>query len=118
MSYTISNAQPTGGVLDDLYAKGQELLGVAGGVVAAGKAVLEDPYLPEVTSLVMRLQASEQKSGGKAGAPSKGVGLKNIVTPLRFYVTTKENPIVGIAAVAGILAVPFLAGYLFGKSKR
>lgn len=89
------------------------------GAVSAGKAVLDDPYLPEVTTLVMRLKAVESKRSGAAGGKtSKGVGLGGIVTPLRLYVTAKESPVIGYAAIAGILAIPFLAGYFVGKRKR
>lgn len=88
------------------------------GAVSAGKAVLDDPYLPEVTTLVMRLKAVESKRGGAAGGKTKGVGLGGIVTPLRLYVTAKESPVIGYAAIAGILAIPFFAGYFVGKRKR
>lgn len=113
------------GIWDDLLATGKDMLGsgknvlaTASGAVAAGKAILEDPYLPEVTTLVMRLKANEaKKSGAGKGSKGPGVGLKSVVAPLRIYVAAKENPMVGVAVVAGILAIPFLAGYAFGKSR-
>lgn len=88
------------------------------GAVSAGKAVLDDPYLPEVSALVMRLKAAEAKRVDAGGKPAKGIGLGGIVGPLRLYVTTKESPVIGYAALAGILAIPFLAGYFVGKRKR
>lgn len=85
-----------------------------------GKALLEDPALPEVAGLVMRLQRTE--NGGRAPSSSsgggRGIGLRNAVLPLKFYVAAKEQPILGYAVVVGILAIPFIAGYLTGRSRR
>jgi hypothetical protein len=117
---------PTEGVVDDLWSgfksavKGTSVgtaISKAEGAVKAGQAILEDPYLPEVTSLVMRLKAAESKHGGSAGTGTKGVGLGTIVTPLRAFVTVKEHPLVGIAMIAGVFAIPFIAGYFIGKSR-
>mgnify|MGYP001559931932 FL=1 len=73
----------------------------------ATKALLDDPALPEVASLVIKLNKIEP--GGI------GIGLKRVVPPLRLYVKTRENPWLGYAIIAGIIGGPFLLGYLFGR---
>jgi hypothetical protein len=87
-------------------------------VLDVAKNVIQDPALPEVTSLMLKLHALEQKStkpGAPAPAPVKGIGLSRAVKPLRMYVAVRQEPILGYALVAGILAIPFLAGFGVGR---
>lgn len=100
-----------------MYVRNKSLDGVVdtiGGALKAADQILRDPALPEVTSLVLQLHALEPKNP-KTGQPSPGIGLRTVVRPLRAYVAVKKNPILGYAAVAGILAIPFILGRL---SKR
>lgn len=86
-------------------------------VLNAVTAITTDPALPTVANLVMELRSLEAK-GDTTVSTQPGIGLKRIVTPLRYYVTYRRNPILGYAAVAAILGLPFLLGYKMGKRKR
>lgn len=78
--------------------------------------ILEDPALPQITGQIIKLHNAEKAHAGPAKAQSfKGINLQRIVPPLKLYVKTREQPILGYAIIAGALAVPFLIGYLFGK---
>ena len=81
----------------------------------AAKVILDDPALPEVTRLILKLNALQKKPGTPAGPPTKGVGLKKFVTPLKVYVKTQEQPILGYAIIAAIIAIPFMLGMRFGS---
>ena len=90
-------------------------------LVAPAKAILDDPALPEVVSLVMELKAikaREKKSLGSLGGTSLGdIGLKGIVQPLRYYVGYKKNPAMGMLVIAAIFAAPLALGYVLGKRR-
>lgn len=91
--------------------------------LVTGKALLEDPALPEVTRLVLRLRAisgggAQPIKPGQTAAAGRGIGLRYVVTPLKLVVAARENPMVGVAILGTILAVPFFAGYLVGRSSR
>ncbi len=82
-------------------------------VVEAGKAILDDPALPQVTTLVMRIQRAQQAKAARAGRPpstAKGVGLSSVVKPLELYAYSQERPWVIPALVVGLLALPFMLG--------
>lgn len=104
--------------------------GIADVAAAAGK-IAEDPCLPTVTTLVLRLHALEQRgaqpsTGTRPGtgtgtkppaAPVKGIGLCTAVRPLQAVVYVKERPWVlplgALAAVAGLVGV----GYALGRGR-
>ena len=118
--------EPTGITASEVWDKAKsllsgtsagEIIGKAESAVTAGKAILDDPYFPEVTSLILRLKAIEAKKGGSSSSGGKGVGLGSVVKPLRLFVAYKENPWVGGAIVAGLFFLPFVAGYFVGKRK-
>jgi hypothetical protein len=109
------------GWFDDAVGTVKGVVDKASPVLSVAKNVLEDPALPEVTSLMLKLHALEQKKpkpGAPPPPPVKGIGLQKAIVPLRLYVSVRQEPILGYAAVAGILAVPFFAGYLFGRRRK
>ena len=75
----------------------------------AAAAIATDPYLPEVTNLVLKLKELEKDGGGK------GVGLRNVVGPLRFFVKTQEKPWILPTTVIGVFGLVFAAGYFARK---
>jgi hypothetical protein len=84
---------------------------------SAATAVATDPYLPEVVNLVLKLKASEKKTAGTgSGSTGKGVGLRNVVGPLRAFVKIQENPWILPVGVVGVVGVIFAAGYFTGKT--
>ncbi len=89
----------------------------AGGVIPI---ILEDPGLPLLTREIVRLHTVEQRypSTGPAGTPGKGIGLVRIVPIVKGYTWYRENPTMGLLAGLGIVAIPFLLGYVAGKGKR
>lgn len=124
MAYVTGYVQPEG-LADLFHGAVNTVKGVydkAAPVLSVAKNVIEDPALPEVTSLMLKLHALEQPKAAPgrpapSTAPVKGIGLSRAVKPLRLYVAYREEPIIGYAIVAGILAVPFFAGYFVGKRK-
>lgn len=109
------------GWFGDLVGTAKGVIDKATPVLAVAKNVLEDPALPEVTQLMLKLHALEQKpskAGAPAPAPVKGIGLNKAVVPLRFYVSVRQEPIIGYALIAGVLAVPFFAGYFVGRRRK
>lgn len=116
-----------------------EALSRAKSLIKAGTNILEDPALPRVTQLILKLNEIEQrkpapkpvpkpapkpgqKPAPKPTAPAKpkvpGIGLSTVVKPLEFYVYTQENSWVIPVAVLGLLAVPFLLGYKVARRRR
>ena len=92
-----------------------------GGVIStanAAIAVAKDPYLSEVVALVLRLQASEKRSAGISGSTGKGVGLRNVVGPLRTFVKIQEKPWILPVAIIGIVGTIFAAGYFTRKVQK
>lgn len=88
---------------------------------SAATAVATDPSLPVVVDLVLKLQSIEKgksKASGTASVPSRGVGLRNVVGPLKMFVAIQERPWILPATVVGILGVTFMGGYLVGKRKK
>jgi hypothetical protein len=84
-------------------------------VAAATTKILSDPALGEVAALILELQlyARDEQSGGGAG-----IGLKDIVTPLKYYVALKRNPSLGWLGLGALIGMPFLLGYSLGLSRR
>ena len=88
-----------------------------GGVLStasAAAAVATDPALPTVVDLVLRLKAIESGKSPPSGssAPSSGVGLRNVVAPLKMFIAIQERPWILPVTVIGVLGVAFAAGYL------
>jgi hypothetical protein len=90
---------------------------------SAATAVATDPSLPVVVDLVLKLQSIEKSKAAASGPsgpsiPSRGVGLRNVVGPLKMFVAIQERPWILPATVVGILGVTFMGGYLVGKKRR
>jgi len=102
----------TSGVSDWLQ-KGAEIL-------KSAKTVLDDPALPEVTGMVFELNQMEKKGAkaGEPGVPSKGIGLRTVVKPLRAFVFYRKNTWILPVAIAGVIGMPFLLGFVFGRRGR
>ena len=104
------------------YAPTHHDLGGFGDVAQAARAVVEDPCLFEVSTLVLRLNALTAKTPSRPGAPSptptRGIGLCKAVPPLRLVVKLKEQPwilpLAGLALVGGLFGL----GYLAGRRRR
>lgn len=103
---------------------GQSTMERAGGILAVGAKLLDDPYLPEVTCLTMRISALEE--GRPPGPPCRrtppnqprrGLGLREVITPLRWAAKSKEHRWLLPAAVGGAVLGSFALGYLFGREK-
>jgi hypothetical protein len=87
--------------------------------VSAAAAVATDPYLPEVVDLVLKLKTSEKSSSStSSGSTGKGVGLRNVVGPLRFFVKVQQKPWILPVAVVGIVGTIFAAGYFIGSPRK
>lgn len=111
MSYTKTTLGPRGrSTLDGL-------LDTASSALDAAKYILEDPALPKITYSVVELHSLEQR-GAKPGTSKPGIGLNRFVTPLQTYVKMRRNPIIGYAALAGIVSIPVMIGYILGKGRR
>ena len=120
---------PASGVVEDLsslYSGAKKYGAKIGTLVAPAKAILDDPALPEVVSLVMELKAlkaAKKKGLGSLDGVSLGgsslgdIGLKDIVGPLRYYVGIKKQPALGYLTAATLFAIPFAIGYMVGKRK-
>jgi len=91
------------------------IIGTAGKALQAVGKVLEDPALPQVTVLVLKLNATTK--GGAGGPPAKGIGLSAALTPLKGFLYYRENPWIVYAGLAALVGAPFYLGYLFGTKK-
>ena len=112
-----------GGRLRGLLKKGKTMAYQATGgllsTASAASAVATDPYLPEVVDLVLKLKASEKKTAGSgSGSSGRGVGLRNVVGPLRIFVKVQEQPWILPVGVIGVFGVIFAAGYYTRKVTR
>lgn len=113
MSYTRTGLA---GPLDPLVGAIKKFAPTVGSALEAGKAILDDPALPKLTGYVLELKTLQTKRGG--GAPTKGIGLSDIVTPVKYYVAFQKNRWIAPVAALAILGLPFLLGYSVGKRKR
>jgi len=87
----------------------------------AATAIATDPSLPEIVQLVLKLKAiesSKPSSSGGGGSGGSGVGLRNVVGPLRTFVAIQEKPWILPVAVVGIFGSIFAFGYVAGKARR
>lgn len=113
---------PMGDSASDLMDRLKQYANTAIAVGSQVQGVLEDPYLPEIACRINQLHAIEKKTPlppcaktppGKRG----GIGLRNVAPVLRAYVYAEQHPIVKPVAIAALLGVPFLVGYLVGKRR-
>jgi uncharacterized membrane protein len=72
----------------------------------AAAAIARDPYLPEVVQLVLELERTED---------DQGVGLHNVVGPLRTFVKIQKKPWVLPVIAIGLVGGIFALGYYTGK---
>lgn len=94
-------------------------LGSVTSTATAVAAIATDPYLPQVSNLIIKLRDIERsKAGRSTGSTGKGIGLRNVVGPLRAFVTVQEKPWILPAAVAGIFGAIFIAGYYTRKASE
>ena len=95
------------------YQKTGAGLATIGDAAKVANYVLTVPYLPRISQHLMRLHELEVQSGVESNLA--GVGLKHVEKPLSWYVWYREQPLAGPLAVAGLIAIPFVVGYLVGK---
>ena len=93
---------------------------VAAPILTAGSKVMQDPYLPEVTCRTLQLSALEHKQPMPACPDTPmnrtgGIGLRKIVRPMRAYVYAEQHPWVKPAAVAAVIGIPMILGYLLAR---
>ena len=97
-------------------------LGDLASVLSTASDVAADPYLPE---LICRIQQLKNINNGQAvaicaetpeGIPG-GVGIGNLMMPLRGYVYAQQNKWVYPVAILAILGIPFLLGYRMGEKQ-
>lgn len=89
-------------------------------VATIGVSVVQDPALPEVTGLLLKLVALEGKSkgqttGGGTTVTGKGIGLRYAVRPLKVVVRVREQPWLVPVVGGGLIALIFGLGYATGK---
>ncbi len=94
---TSGDTAPTG---KSLFSEGAQAL----------QNVLTDPALPRIQLLLAKLN--------KIDPSPSGIGLSDVVVPLRAYVYSKRNPWVVPVVVLAFLGIPLLAGYLTAKGRR
>lgn len=83
-------------------------------IVQIVDAVINDPALPQIISLVQEIQDMETgPSSGNPGGP--GLGLDGFVAPLKGYIFVKRHPIVTALLGVSVLALPFAVGYAVGR---
>ncbi|MDP2607312.1 MAG: hypothetical protein Q8S00_32645 [Deltaproteobacteria bacterium] len=113
------------GATDPLTAKEGTWQDTVKSTAGALIAVTTDPHLSEVICQVLKLQAIEK--GQRVGAcnivskdylPGKGIGLRDVVVPLRYYVKAKEKPYIAALIAAGVVFTIFSLGLSVGRSKR
>jgi hypothetical protein len=81
--------------------------------------VVADPCLPQVGQLLFRLHELEATPDDPTQPPkpvqaSLGIGLCKVVTPLKAVVFLRENPVIGVAAIAGFFGIFVGIGYRLG----
>lgn len=116
MSFQALSYQPVGLDIPALIARAREL-----GTTAL--QLLEDPYLSEFTCLITRLNAIE--AGQNPGRPCKktpkglpgGIGLEDVITPIRVFTNFKQKPVLGVVGITLIVSSLVGLGYLWGKAK-
>lgn len=93
-------------------------MGAISDIATTAAAVMADPAWPEVACRVSQLRAIEARKPvpgcAKMNVGAGGVGLRKALPPLRAYVYAEQHPWVKPAALAVVLGLPFLLGYLAG----
>jgi hypothetical protein len=88
----------------------------------AGVKILEDPYLPQLACEIVRLNRIQAglNPGKSCPAPrfvdpTRGIGLEDVVTPVRAFQFYKQHPLIVAAGAAtfvvGIFTVVAWLGY-------
>jgi hypothetical protein len=97
----------------------QDALGKLGGVAGTAVHILDDPALPAVLKHINNLHKIEQKRPSTtkrtASGEVPGVGLAKLAVPLGAFVFFRQNPSLGWALLAGIVAIPVFVGYTLGR---
>ena len=104
---------------------GNATLDRVGSAVEAASKVIEDPYLPEVTCHLLRLNRISR--GENPGAPcsrtvvtaaqrGKGVGMGIAAKGLRVFAWARTNPGLAIGVGVGAVGLVFGLGYLVGRN--
>lgn len=92
-------------------------------VLSTSADVATDPYLPELICRTRQLMAVEKKQTPSpcaqtpTGVPG-GFGIRKLMMPVRAVVYAEQHRWVYPAAVAGVIGVPLLVGYLLGKGHK
>lgn len=134
MSYSLKDPPSLGLAWEDVaqaaakyLPQAKDYIQKAGTGAQAGKAILDDPYFPEVTCHLLRLRAITKGQNPGPRCPStvttpqmlrKGIGLQYAAKPLRAVVYTREKPWVVPVAALALVGVPFLVGLKLGKGRR
>lgn len=101
-------------------------LGGLSDIASAASAVVGDPCLSQVATLVLRLHAAQQPAlppltpGGPRPAPpppAKGIGLCSAVKPLQAVAWVSERPWVIPVGIVALFSGVFLAGYASGRTR-
>lgn len=114
------------GAVDDVAKVAKAVIDKAAPALKAAGKVLEDPALPEVSKLVLKLHDIEQRRAkpkvpgqpSKPSAPVKGVGLARVVKPLKIFVEVREKSWILPVAIGVAVLVPFTLGYFVGKGRK
>lgn len=79
------------------------------GAINLGVRILADPALPDVIKVATEIADLQTGPSGRTpNAP--GVGLSDLVAPMRAYAYVLRHPWVPWVAGAGVFLVPFLLG--------
>lgn len=109
--------------LGDLTSSLESLFSNAEGAVGAALNASQDPYLPEVACRFNQLAAINANhpvgtcNDTPSGLPG-GIGLRNLIVPLRGYVYAQQHKWVYPLAIAAVVGVPMAIGYALGKGRK
>jgi hypothetical protein len=101
----------------------QKISGAVAPIVSIASNLVADPALPEVSCMVGQLYAIENKKPVPPcpvlprSSRTGGIGLRKAVPAMRAWVFAEQNPWVKPVAVATVVGIPFLLGYLFGRKR-
>lgn len=109
--------------LGDIASSLSSLFGNVENAAGAALSFSQDPYLPEVACRFNQLASinANQTPGACTDTPPNlagGVGLRNVIVPLRAYVYAQEHKWVYPVAVAAIIGIPLFVGYQLGSGKK
>lgn len=98
----------------------QKALKAAPDALKAVRAVLEDPYLPQVTKRILKLQEIESRRKvvtAKPPAKGPGIGLSAAVKPLDAFIAYRQRPWLLAVVVAALVGIPWYVGYRMGRRR-